>query len=74
VVAMKLGAAERRRRSSGHGKEVAAAVQMLAGGAAAVSSCSKIPNFCMLLAGNIGNNFLNNANFKFQTETKLKIL
>jgi hypothetical protein len=32
----------------------------------------KIPNFCMQIARNIGNNFLNCAYFKFQTETKLK--
>jgi hypothetical protein len=34
----------------------------------------KIPNVCMKRASNIGNILLNCANFKFQTEMKLKIL
>jgi hypothetical protein len=34
----------------------------------------KIPNFCMTLYSNILNIFINNDDFKLQTEIKLKIL
>jgi hypothetical protein len=34
----------------------------------------KIPNFCIRLVWNILNKFINCADFKFHTETELKIL
>jgi hypothetical protein len=37
-------------------------------------TCPKIPNFCMWLAWDIVNNFLNCTNIKFPTKEYLKIL